>query len=606
MEINKNGTNTIIKGDNYEIEIIPEKLLVVIKNGRSFYYAMSMLSAVNMLGRKDISEKFPELRISENNDGSIELIIESDSNIWDNKVHKYFFRSDSIEYSTEIFGNGKIDRVYYFRGTFGKDELACIPGFNRVFSPQVNFLDKRDFFISEYHAIATGNYPELCKAVWGCGLHGAPLCFVFHNDNHQPFMSVGILARPGEFSFHSFEFNYLSDEERNSIPDAIIGTEALSLKYDGHLEVTGHWKTPTLLIRFADDKFNAVKRYLSDLEAFGGNIKRKYPYERWTYEPLFCTWHEQVALGIQRINENNIGFSGLESSDYYFNVLTQDNAERWLEILCQHDIKPGAIILDAKWQVHNGDPFADTNKFPDLRGFIDSCHKKDIKVILWFNGWDREGIPDEECCLIDGKPTKVDPTNPSYRRRIRNCMRRLFSDDEGCYNADGLKLDGMTAPPVGTNLQTYKPLYGFELSRCLIELIYDSAKAVKPQTVIGLFTACPYFADLCDFARTGDLYCVFGDPNSSNAFRVQIQTLVMPEVAKDTDGALRFNCILPDEEIIKHQEKIGVPCIYQAEYLLQKRQFSRQTIKRIDDKLYSAISASWKRYRDENLRKKRP
>ncbi|MCK5845031.1 MAG: hypothetical protein KAG97_10005, partial [Victivallales bacterium] len=213
-----------------------------------------------------------------------------------------------------------------------------------------------------------------------------------------------------------------------------------------------------------------------------------------------------------------------------------------------------------------------------------------------YNGWDKDGVPDDECCRLDGEPVAVDPTNPGFRQRVRNYMRRLLSDDKDCYNADGLKVDGMTATPMGSSLTTTLPTYGFELARELLELVHNEAKAVKPDCAIGQFTAFPYFADLCDFARTGDLYTVKGDPNSTNRFRARIQRLVMPEVAIDTDGALRFNYALPDEEVLAVQNEIGVPCLYQAETLIQRRNFCIESIEEIDDVKHKTIADSWMRY----------
>ncbi len=600
LERGEAGSNTIITGDNYQVTIIPDKFLVVLRGENSFYYGMSMFSAIDMPDKKDISQNPPELTIQETETGNVELKISCDSNIWEHKIHRYLFKAEAIEYSTEIFGHGKIDRAHYFRGILGSDELASVPGFNQIFSPQVNFIDKRDFFVNEFHAIAAGNYQEICDTVWGCGLHGAPLCFVCHDEDKPPFMAAGILTRPGENLFHAFEVNYLSPADKQNIHDSIIGTQAFSLKYDGHVTVDGSWQSPTLQLRFAQHKMGALDQYMHDLEQFGANIKRQYPYDAWTYEPLFCTWHEQVALGIKQINRNNLGFAETEGGAHYFDALTQEKTLHWLAVLEQHNIKPGTIILDAKWQIDNGDPVADKSKFPDMRGFVEQCHAKNIKVILWFNGWDRSGIPDAECCLIDGKPAKVDPTNPAYRARVKRYMKRMLSAEPDCYNADGLKIDGMTAPPEGDSVQLTKPLYGFELSRALLELIYYAAKAVKKDCAIGQFTAAPYFADLCDFARTGDLYAVKGDPNATNEFRVAILQLVMPDVAKDTDGTLRFNYLLPDEEALKSQEKIGVPSIYQAEYLIRRRQFGVQSVKLIENNLYREIADSWRRYRAKN------
>ena len=49
--------------------------------------------------------------------------------------------------------------------------------------------------------------------------------------------------------------------------------------------------------------------------------------------------------------------------------------------------------------------------------------------------------------------------------------------------------------------------------------------------------------------------------------------------------------------MLEVQEKIGVTCIYQAEYLIQRRRFCVQNIQLINDDLYKDIDDSWSRYR---------
>jgi len=601
LKIKKKNSSIIISSKAYEVSIIPEKLLVLLQKGPEFYYGMCMLSAVDMPGKKDKAGKIPTVKIKNTGKNSICIDLISDSNLWERKIHHYVFKENEIEYFTEIWGKGQVERAYYFRGSIGENEFASIPGFTQVFSPQANFIEKQEFHVSEYHSIGAGDYKEAREKIWGFALHGGPLCFVCHEGEKGPFLSAGILAKPGEYNFNAFEINYLSEKDREKIHDSIIGTEAFSLSYDGHLKIDGKWESPKLLLSFAATKKSALKQYLHRLERYGGTIKRELPYPEWAFEPVFCTWHEQVALGMKKNQRSNIGFQNAESSDDFFEKLTQKNCLKWLSLLEKNKIFPGTIILDAKWQKNVGDPVADEKKFPDLRSFVDECHARKIRVILWHNGWDRSGVPDDECCFLDGKAFKVDPANPAYRDRVKKYMERLLSDKKGSYNADGLKVDGMTESPVGAGLKNYGSQYGFEYARTLLELLYKEAKAVKADSAIGQYTAFPYFGDLCDFARTGDLYSVKGDPNSANRFRAMLQELVMPGAPIDTDGALRFNYVLPDKDVLAVQEEIGAPCLYQAEYLIRRRNFCPPDIQVMDKEKYKMIFESWKRYR-KNLR----
>jgi hypothetical protein len=140
---------------------------------------------------------------------------------------------------------------------------------------------------------------------------------------------------------------------------------------------------------------------------------------------------------------------------------------------------------------------------------------------------------------------------------------------------------------------------GFELARSLLDLLYAESKKAKPESIIGQFTAFPYFADLCDFARTGDLYTIKGDPSSANKFRTDIQRIVMPKVAIDTDGAQRFNYIHKFEDICLRTPLSGVPCIYQAEWLMQARDFCVPVIRPLQADDYASIKQDWQRYKKD-------
>jgi len=583
MRIDERSGKIVISSTNYEVAFVPEKLLAILQKD-GFYYGMCMLSAVDTLNARDAGQCAPEISVVEKTEHAVHVTIRSDSSIWQQKICHYLFQDEQVEYWIELHGQGQVDRVYYFRGLIEGNEVASVPGFTQIFSPQANFIEKQVFHANEYTAIAAGNDENVFKSVGAFALHGAPLCFVFHDEGKPACLAAGILAKAGEYQFHAFEVNHGEH-----------GTQALSLAYHGHLQVNGIWHTPRVRLQFGPDRFKLIENYLAALAKYGGTVKRDRPYEPWTYRPIYCTWHDQEAAAMQNARKSKFSFARDNLLPQFFAQCNQANCERWLGLLKRHGVKPGTIIIDAKWQVLAGDPFADEAKFPNLRGFVDACHADGIKVMLWFNGWDREGIPDEECIYVNGKPAHADPTNPAYRKRAAAYIRRMLSDEPGCYNADGLKVDGMTATPGGRTLKTHSGSAGFELAREFLKLLFDAAKATKEESAIGQFTACPYLADLCDIARTGDLFTIKGDSITTNAFRARIQRLVMPQVAIDTDGAQEFNYVLPFREIIEKQAEIGVPCIYQAELLLQQRLYCIPQIRPLTDDDYAAIARVWRR-----------
>jgi hypothetical protein len=209
--------------------------------------------------------------------------------------------------------------------------------------------------------------------------------------------------------------------------------------------------------------------------------------------------------------------------------------------------------------------------------------------MLWLQGWTRTGIPDDECARFNGVPAYADPTNDKYRLRVTKMIHRLLGSGRDGYNADGLKFDGVSSAPYGPSLETAGRLAGFELMRALLKLFHDEVKAAKADGALSQYTAFPYFADTCDFVRTGDLYTVKGDPNSANAFRAGMMRAVMPEIAIDTDGAERFNYVLPFGASLKIQKQFGVPCLYQAEELLQRRDFCLPVSQKLQAAHYRTI-----------------
>ena len=584
----------MIQTETYTVTFRPERLLAVLRAGPETYYGMSLLSAVDTMDGADGALRPPRIGAPVQAGGVVRVAIRSDSSIWERKAHHYLFHEDRLEYWTEVEGRGAIERAYFFRGAIKGEQAASVPGFNAVFNPMPNFLGKQEFFVNERISIAAGNDPEVVAAVRGYGLHGAPLCFVCHQGEQRPCLTIGVLARPGEYNFNAFEMNHLPAPVRQA-HEPIVATQAFSLAYHGHQRVQGAWRTPRLVIVPGPGRWQGVQRYVRMLEQYGGVIRRRAAYPAWTHRPVYCTWHDQVARCMRSVRKTNFTFQEAEGRQFA-DVCTEVNCRRWLKLLAKHKLKPGTLIVDAAWQTCCGDPVADAKKFPDMRKFVDDCHRRDIRVILWHNGWARDGVPDQECLTVDGKPTATDPTHPAFRARVARYVRRLLSAESDCYNADGLKVDGMTGTPGGPGLMTHTGLAGFELARALLELLYREAHRVKADCVIGQFTAFPYFADLCDMARTGDLYSVRGDPLECNRFRATVQRIVMPRVAIDTDGALRFNYILPHGDVLDRQATIGVPCLYQAEWLLERRDFCIPIIRKMTETDYRLVAKSWRAY----------
>lgn len=573
IQVSQYNTELSITTQQYQLTFMPLRMLALLKHPGGMYYGMSLLSAIDTPTQSDITHDCPKIVIVEQSDQEVLIRLTSDSSIWESKSHFYRLQNDRIDYWTTVQGQGDIERAYYFQGRFQKTPLACIPGFRQIFYPLPNFLERQTFSAGEHVQFPVGITPWVTKTIRGSGLHGAPLCLVMEDDDATHSLSLGLLTKAGDNHFETVDFNYL-DAQLSQNPDHCIGTQALSAGYSGHLKVNGQWQSPTLVMRFQIGRTTAMTQYIEDLKQFGGMIERKHTYPDWTYKPVFCTWHEQVAIGLHEGLTDELASPPTLPPGGLFQYCTQANCRKWLDILKTNQINIGSIIIDATWQTHSGNHYVDIAKFPDMRGFIEQCHAENIRVTLWANAWDVAGVPDDECMIVDGKPLAADPTNPAYLKRIDDFVQHMLGSDPNCLNADGIKLDGMTNVPHGPEVHSHTGTSGFELARAMMEAWSNAIRKIKPQAALGLYTAFPYFSDIPDVLRTGDLYTVKGDPLSANRFRAQVIRYSMPDIAIDTDGAQRFNCVLPFKTILQNQKEIGVPCLYQAQWLVQRRDFA--------------------------------
>ena len=565
-------------------------MILLIIRFDSNYLPWLITSAIDKVGEVDETSDVHLLRVEESTD-SVIVKIELKSNIWDEKKLVYTCFGDSLECGLAVKGSGRIDRVYFFRGNYNGNELGSIPGFDYVFPACVNFLEKNYFHASEYASINTGHE----NFAWGFAMNSGPLCFSFTNDFQSPWLSVGLAPKEDEYCFQSYEFNHKPASVREE-HDSIVGTQSLSVSYYGHKEVLDEWETPKLLFNFAEDKYAGVQKYVQCLFDLKYLSKCKRETFDWWSKPISCGWHEQVAKGLTGSKESNMSKQALEAGPLAFAECTQKNYENWLEILGKHRIKPGTVVIDAMWQIAVDAYEVDESKWPDLRSFVDGCHDRGQRVLLWIDVWKRDKAPADECILMEGKPVCPDPTNPRYVKALSTQIRQMLSSEPGCYNADGFKIDGTSLQPFGYEMKTHSNKYGFELQKCMLKLLYDEAKAIKPDSLISTFVANPYFRDVCDMVRLGDMYTVKGDPYDSMLTRAKLIEIGMPDCLIDTDGQMRFSMRPDYMRLIGKQHKFGIPTIYNIEMVRRCRTFCRSMCSRMSEEDYAQIAKAFNEY----------
>jgi hypothetical protein len=376
-----------------------------------------------------------------------------------------------------------------------------------------------------------------------------------------PWLTLGLAAQPGENTFSRFAFDPLEDGF------------SLRLDYEGQTTVDGHWRSPSVLFGFdAADPYDGISQYVARLEARGlvpPPIQRLRP--EWWRRPIFCGWGAQSHLAL---------VDGNTPQAYS----TQEHYDRFLAHLSQRSLTPGTIIIDDRWQSSYGTGAVDTEKWPDLRGWIAARHSAGQHVLLWWKAWDPEGI-EAGLTVRDalGNPITVDPAHPGYDSRLREIVRNLLGP-EGL-DADGFKIDFTARTPSGPSLKHSGAAWGVELLHQLLAIIYTEAKRTKPEALVITHTPNPYFRDVTDMIRLNDVNTK--QPVLPQMWhRARVVQAACPDLLIDCD-----NWQMPDRatwrSYLGMQRQIGVPSLYYATHV----DLSSESFEEGD---YAALAEAWK------------
>lgn len=461
---------------------------------------------------------------------------------------------------------------------------------------QVEYLKTDEYYASGFYSPIVGPngdvglYKPMNDSEQGCSTFFAPypLCYVFNMEDCDKMLGVSLIAEAGKYNFDSFQYNY---------DDKII---YFSTDFMEYTTVNGEYKLPDLVFFEGTDRFDILKKYSSFHYEKDYIEKSEHTIQNWWKESSLCGWGDQWIIAANDTQGNDAAWDEeavAENANAERNVMsTFDKAiaisdeTTYRNIIKKADdknIEYGTLIIDCKWQKAFGTMEVDTNKWSDLRGFIDEMHESGKKVLLWFNFWSVEGLPLDECITEDGEPIYVDPTNPKYIERMDKIMQYLLSDSDGCCNADGFKIDFVSIPDK-KNLKIYENgICGIELLKRRAELIYKSAKKAKKDALISSQHVHPYFDSAMDMMRIGDYFSASNRAKENLYTRVGILNSVLPEILADTDapsGANRHDALV----YFRHSAKLGIPSIYGID--IYDRFF--------DDKDWTEIAGIYKNYRN--------
>ncbi len=407
--------------------------------------------------------------IAKEKPGRVVFIVRSQSSLWGQRVTKLRCRDEMVELDIRVEGDDLVENVHLFGGWTPTGPARSTAHFNRVFDPSPNAQLKQNFAPDARAIISVRDHTDWLNGAWF--FTPAPLAFCLRAATAN-WLAAAVAARPGAHTFE--DFSYEGD-----------GGFEFRLNYAAHTATGGEWTSPRIALLGAADEYDALAAASAWRAMYGATPQHATPSALWWRSPIFCGWGEQVALS----NRN-----GKPPSAF----ATQANYERWLNTLAAHDLHPGIIVIDDKWQGRYGDPRPDPAKWPDMRGFIRRQHEMGRRVILWWKAWDAEGVPVEEQVSHSPWPEgSVDPTSAAYRERLSRAVARLIGD----LDADGFKIDFAHRTPYGRAAQVQGRSWGIELLRDLIAQLSDAAKSIKPDALIVSQTPDPYFCNIVDMIR---------------------------------------------------------------------------------------------------------
>lgn len=389
-------------------------------------------------------------------------------------------------------------------------------------------------------------------------------------------LAMGLAVEPG--NHHFSEFEYLGGERFE-----------LALNCWGARRVEhGKFVPPAVVLVPGHSAEDALARYVQVLRERELVPRPVRAEQDWWRRPIVCGWgHQSYQSDLFRIRSTR----ERPPDNATYTLCTQLNYQHIVETLDRQDISWGTLVIDARWFLAGGLKDIDIGRWPDLRGFIDGLHHHGRRVLLWWSPFDPEGVAERECVRYlpgagtpvnrpgrlnkfgvpqPGKKLAADVTLPAVRARIRAQVRQALSSAAGCWNADGLKIDHVSAAP-GIYGMTFPEgstgLFGVEAAHCAMALLYEAAKDVKPEALVIGQSPNPYFADVQDMVRLGDIYShQAASVGPEMRFRAAMARISDPSCLIDTDG-WPLPSLPAWREYVRTQPSLGVPSLYYLTHL---------------------------------------
>lgn len=431
-----------------------------------------------------------------------------------------------ISFSAEAAQPIRIESAELLRvGRFGLYMVDCI----NYFAPVPR----------NYNGINRAFHRSFCD----CSIDGyfSPPPLNFSIGNRFGWISFGLLDLP-------------NSAEYKLTPDLGILVE----KPEGRLltDTGSSYAAPRLMLTFPEDEWQGetvFREKLLEKGAMEDYFAQKESFPQWWQQPLIVTYGDQIM---------ELQYNFYTDADWGAPGFTQQWLENWLdEVEEKLGIEQFTIVVDAFWQHHwSPEPKPDVSRFPNLRGFIDECHRRGHKVLLWSapfledpnNGF----VPLSQEMGLMSKDTKqmfdstlhyLDFTADRAEEYLTKIAQGFFGNGEGELDCDGLKMDFLASihPVKGCDHQHPELGLGVRNLYRFYEMFDKAARKVKPDVLLNGSACDPRFDAVLHMNRLHDIQRVYEE----RELRARASVLAAPGMIVDSDGAIMLSDWVEDTYI---------------------------------------------------------
>jgi hypothetical protein len=552
---------TLVEGSAYTLRVTPDAPVATLDDRAGQPWCeLRLLAQLDTLEAVDETIALDGPRLSRVGDDVV-LTWDLASTSWTHKRFVVTCTDDSVGLHVEVVGEGRLTDVQLLGGAASLRGAAAASfrsgaRFATLFSPNPADPARIVTPATEGATVDVAGGSEPGRGHWF--FTPAPFCYAVARAPAEdaltlpagPWLSFGLAADPATMTFAAFD--YLARDRGF----------AFRLAYEGHTTVHGSFRTPEVVLRFdAADPYAAIGSYRSLLERRGfAEPAGRDDVPRWWLEPMFCGWGAQCHVARSR-------GEGLRTAASYSR---RELYDEWLAGLEAKGVVPGTIVIDDRWQADYGTGVPDEQRWPGLRDWIATRHRRGQRVLLWWKAWDPGDLTADACVVnARGERIALDPDSPAGRDAIVAAVRRMLAPD--ALDADGLKIDFTARTPRGVTLRHAGPNWGVSLLRRLLATVHDAAKAIKPDCLLIGHTPNAAIDPFVDMIRLNDMLRLDDPPPYPSIvpqmrYRAAVARAASPHHPIDTD-----DWCIPDlaewRAYTAVKGKLGVPALYYATHI---------------------------------------